>query len=316
MKLLFISPRYSGGIGGHANILATKLREYGYEVDIIKVPHIPIKNLKNPSFAILSSFKVMLTRSSYDIIHAFNLPSAFAMKFAKGKKKILSLYGVYQDQMSILHSKSVSSIVKNVEPKIIKWADAITTDSKATQKRYKELLGVHVDYLPTAIDTKKFQNIPKVEKKEGQIAYIGRDSFEKGTDILRKAESKIEGKIVYCTNVPWEDAMTVLKSSQLMVVPSRMESSPTTIKESFFLKVPVVATNVGGIPELIENGKTGILILPEDPLLLAKTVNELMNDKKRQKTLTDAAYVLIIKNMTWNDVLPMYVNYYENMLNS
>ena len=316
MKLLFISPRYSGGIGGHANILATKLREYGYEVDIIKVPHIPIKNLKNPSFAILSSFKVMLTRSSYDIIHAFNLPSAFAMKFAKGKKKILSLYGVYQDQMSILHSKSVSSIVKNVEPKIIKWADAITTDSKATQKRYKELLGVHVDYLPTAIDTKKFQNIPKVEKKEGQIAYIGRDSFEKGTDILRKAESKIEGKIVYCTNVPWEEAMTVLKSSQLMVVPSRMESSPTTIKESFFLKVPVVATNVGGIPELIENGKTGILIHPEDPLLLAKTVNELMNDKKRQKTLTDAAYDFIIKNMTWNDVLPVYVNYYENMLNS
>jgi len=316
VKLLFISPRYSGGIGGHANILATKLREYGYEVDIMKVPHIPIKNLKNPSFAILSSFKVMLTRSSYDIIHAFNLPSAFAMKFAKGKKKILSLYGVYQDQVSILHSKSVSSVVKNVEPKIIKWADAITTDSKATQKRYKELLGVHVDYLPTAIDTKKFQNIPKVEKKEGQIAYIGRDSFEKGTDILRKAESKIEGKIVYCTNVPWEDAMTVLKSSQLMVVPSRMESSPTTIKESFFLKVPVVATNVGGIPELIENGKTGILILPEDPLLLAKTVNELLNDKKRQKTLTDAAYDLIIKNMTWNDVLPMYVNYYENMLNS
>lgn len=316
MKLLFISPRYSGGIGGHANILATKLREYGYEVDIMKVPHIPIKNLKNPSFAILSSFKVMLTRSSYDIIHAFNLPSAFAMKFAKGKKKILSLYGVYQDQMSILHSKSVSSMVKNVEPKIIKWADAITTDSKATQKRYKELLGVHVDYLPTAIDTKKFQNIPKVEKKEGQIAYIGRDSFEKGTDILRKAESKIEGKIVYCTNLPWEDAMTVLKSSQLMVVPSRMESSPTTIKESFFLKVPVVATKVGGIPELIENGKTGILIHPEDPLLLAKTVNELLNDKKRQKTLTDAAYDLIIKNMTWNDVLPMYVNYYENMLNS
>jgi len=177
VKLLFISPRYSGGIGGHANILATKLREYGYEVDIMKVPHIPIKNLKNPSFAILSSFKVMLTRSSYDIIHAFNLPSVFAMKFAKGKKKILSLYGVYQDQMSILHSKSVSSMVKNVEPKIIKWADAITTDSKATQKRYKELLGVHVDYLPTAIDTKKFQNIPKVEKKEGQIAYIGRDSL-------------------------------------------------------------------------------------------------------------------------------------------
>ena len=49
MKILFISPRYEGGIGGHAFRVAEKLREQGYDVKLMHVPHVPIKNLKNPS---------------------------------------------------------------------------------------------------------------------------------------------------------------------------------------------------------------------------------------------------------------------------
>ena len=49
MKILFISPTYSGvgGIGPHAFRLSQKLREEGYDIELMKVPHIPIKNLKN-----------------------------------------------------------------------------------------------------------------------------------------------------------------------------------------------------------------------------------------------------------------------------
>ena len=46
MKLLLISPRFSGGIGGHAAMLADQLIKYGIEVEKLEVPHIPIKNLK------------------------------------------------------------------------------------------------------------------------------------------------------------------------------------------------------------------------------------------------------------------------------
>ena len=42
MKFLFISPRFSGGIGGHASMLADKLTEYGYEVKKMDVPHVQI----------------------------------------------------------------------------------------------------------------------------------------------------------------------------------------------------------------------------------------------------------------------------------
>ena len=78
MKLLFISPRFSGGIGGHAAMLAQKLTQNGHQVKKLETTHLPIKNLKNPSFALLSSFRSLVDRDRYDIIHGFNIPSAFA----------------------------------------------------------------------------------------------------------------------------------------------------------------------------------------------------------------------------------------------
>ena len=110
MKLLFISPRFSGGIGGHAEMLAQKLTQNGHQVKKLDTTHLPIKNLKNPSVALLSSFRSMIDRDSYDIVHGFNIPSAYAMKYAKGKKKVLSVHGVFSEQVDSLHSKSVSSL--------------------------------------------------------------------------------------------------------------------------------------------------------------------------------------------------------------
>ena len=54
MKFLFISPRFSGGIGGHASMLAEQLTKNGHYVKKMETTHIPIKNMKNPSFALLS----------------------------------------------------------------------------------------------------------------------------------------------------------------------------------------------------------------------------------------------------------------------
>ena len=76
MKLLFISPRFSGGIGGHANMLYGQLIKNGFDIKKMEVPHIPIKNLKNPSFAIFSSLKGILSKESFDIVHGFNVPSS------------------------------------------------------------------------------------------------------------------------------------------------------------------------------------------------------------------------------------------------
>ena len=112
----------------------------------------------------------------------------------------------------------------------------------------------------------------------------------------------------------WEDAMYIIKSSSVIVVPSRMESLPTTVKEAFFLNVPVVGTNVGGIPELIKNNETGIIVPPEDPLKLAQAINELLSDKEKSEKLAVNGNTFVKNNMTWNIVLPKYIQFYEDLL--
>lgn len=296
-------------------MLAKQLQKHGFQIDFVDPPKIPIKNLKNPSFVITSSVSSFF-KGSYDIVHAFNVPSAFAMRMTRAKKRVLSIHGVFSDQVNALHSSALGGIAGVTEESVLKWADVLTTDSKASQKTYKEKLGLDFAYMPSPIDTSKFQELGDVNKKENQIAYIGRDSYEKGIDILRQIEPKIKGKVVYSTNLPWKEAMKLLKSSNIVVIPSRMESLPTVVKEAFYLKVPVIATTVGGIPELVINGTTGILVPPENPEKLLEEINKLLQNKEYAKKLTDAAYDFVVDNMTWDTILPKYVKFYESLLES
>ncbi len=311
MKILYISPRYEGGIGGHAFRVAEKLREQGYDVKLMHIPHIPIKNLKNPSFALFGVIKALLDRQKYDVVHAWNVPSAFIMKFIRAKKKILSVHGIYSDQVEMLHSKITSTAITIGESNVLKWADKLTTDSKLVQQAYKEKYGLNFVYLAAPLDTTKFKQIKETSRKENQVVYIGRDSFEKGTDILRNIESKINGKVVYCTNVSWSEAMQTLKESSLMVVPSRMESLPQVIKEAFYLKTPVIATSVGGIPEIITHNENGILVPPNETENLVTAINNILTNRELQDKLVKNAHDYIIKNFTWEVLLPKYIKLYE-----
>ena len=315
MKILFIAPRFEGGIGGHAARVAQKLREHGFDIKLMKTSSIPIKKIKNPSFALFSTLKSLASKETYDIVHAFNVPSAFAMRYTKAKKKVLSVHGMYSEQVDALHSDTTANAAKLAESKVFKWADKLTTDSKIVQKQYKEKLGVDFECILAPLDIEKFKDIPNVSKKEDQVIYIGRDSHEKGIDILKKIENQINGKVVYCTDMEWKDAMLRLKESSILVIPSRMESIPQVIKEAFYLKIPIIATNVGGIPELITHENNGILIPPENPEKLMEAINRLFLEKEFAKKIAENGYEYVMKNLTWEVLLPKYVKFYEDLLN-
>ena len=316
MKILFIAPTYRGGIGGHAFRVAEKLREIGFDVKLMDVPKIPIKNLKNPSFILFSTIKAIISKEKFDVVHAFNVPSAFAMRYVRAKKKVLSVHGVYSEQISSIHSDATSSLVNLLESRILKWADKLTTNSKHVQKIYKEKYDLDFEYLLGPIDIEKFKGVEAeiLESNENQIIYIGRDSPEKGIDILKSIEKQIKGKVVYCTNIEWKKAMSILKSSNVLVLPSRMESIPNVIKEAFFLKVPVVATNVGGIPEIVTHEKTGLLVPPNEPKSLANAINHLLENPEYAKKLAEEAHKFLLNNLTWDVLLPKYIKFYEDLV--
>ena len=314
MKVLFISPTFSGagGIGAHAFRLSQKLSQEGYDIELMDVPHIPIKNLKNPSFSVFGTLKALSNSKTYDVVHAWNVPSAFIMKHIKAKKKILSVHGIYSQQVKMLHSKLTGSIIGSKESEVLDWADVLTTDSKSVQLEYKKKLGKDFEYIPAPLDPKRFTDIPDVKKIQKQVVYLGRDSFEKGIDILKKIEPNIDGSVKYCTSLEWHKAMEVLKSSQVLVLPSRIESVPQSILEAFYLKIPVIATNVGGVHELVSNNKTGLLVTPNNSKELLENINYLLNDIDLCNRLANNAHEFVMKNFSWEVLLPKYIKLYEN----
>ena len=108
--------------------------------------------------------------------------------------------------------------------------------------------------------------------------------------------------------------MHVLKSSDAVVVPSRIDNIPNVIKEAFFLKIPVVATDIEGISEIITNGVTGILVPKEEPDKLANAVNQLLDNKEKIKEITENGYDFVMKNFTWDALLPKYIEFYEKLM--
>ena len=105
--------------------------------------------------------------------------------------------------------------------------------------------------------------------------------------------------------------MKILKSSKLLIVPSRMVSLPQVIKEAFFLKIPVIATNVGGIPEIIQNEKTGILIPSENEPEMINAINNLIQNDNLIEMITRNAFDFINKFYSWDQLLSKYIQLYE-----
>ena len=314
LNILYLSPTFVGGIGGHAFRVSEKLNQNGFDIELMKIPHIPIKNLKNISFMIFGKIKTMFNKKPYDLVHAWNVPSGIIMKNISAKKKILSIHGIYSEQVDEIHSKSISKLGKIAEKNAIVNADVLTTDSKFVQKKYLDKFGLNIEYLPAPLDVKKFVSIPK-SKSKNQIIFIGRDSHEKGIDILKSIELSVNCKVIYCTNLDWVETMKILQQSKLLVVPSRQESLPQVIKEAFYLKIPVIATDVGGVSELVQHNQTGILVPSENPEKLKIAINDLLENSELQEIFKKNAYDFILEYFTWEKLLPRYTKFYKNLLN-
>src|SRR5205823_3937151 len=84
------------------------------------------------------------------------------------------------------------------------------------------------------------------------------------------------------------DAVRVLAACDLFVLASRFEGLPVALMEAFALGLPVVATAVGGVPDVVEHGVHGLLVPPGRPDLLAAAIEELVGDEPRRAAMARA----------------------------
>jgi glycosyltransferase involved in cell wall biosynthesis len=89
----------------------------------------------------------------------------------------------------------------------------------------------------------------------------------------------------YCSNT-----RALFSMADLFVLPSLSEGSPNVLLESMAARVAIVATNVGGVPELVTNDESAILVPPANSELLAQSMIELLTNRSRAIQLADAAF--------------------------
>ena len=89
------------------------------------------------------------------------------------------------------------------------------------------------------------------------------------------------------------DAHKYLKAFDLFVLPSIKEGMPWTVLEAMAAGLPIVAAKVGGVPEMIENGKSGILVEPQNPQELAAAIKKIIADDNLRKFLGDNALIAV-----------------------
>lgn len=103
-------------------------------------------------------------------------------------------------------------------------------------------------------------------------------------------------------------------SSQVFVCPSSIENSPNSLGEAQLLGVPCVASYVGGVPNMIEDGKTGLLYRYEEYEMLADQICRIFSDSKLMNSLSANSKVAAIQRHNWQINAQQTIKIYCNII--
>lgn len=105
-----------------------------------------------------------------------------------------------------------------------------------------------------------------------------------------------------------------LSSSDIFVLPSRSEGFSNAIVEAMAASLPVVATNVGGNAEAVEDGVSGFIVPVDDPAALSAAITRLIADPSQAKAMGEAGRNLVIEKFTTEAMMGKIASCYRNLL--
>ena len=110
------------------------------------------------------------------------------------------------------------------------------------------------------------------------------------------------------------DIPLLLKAMDIFVSPAIKEAFGINLIEAMYMGVPCIATRVGGIPEVVKNDETGILVPPADPEALAKAIKELLSKPRLSKKYGEAGRKRVLENFTVDKYIEKLENLYDELL--
>lgn len=240
-----------------------------------------------------------------------------------------------------------------VERLLARFTDKIITVSDALKQELMEMEGLPAKQITTiynGIETDRFNtgmvdikavrrrlNIPELGQVVGTVARLapqkGVSYFLKAASLLKDyqvnflvvgdgplanelkqeaCELGLQGRVIFAGQR--DNIAEIMAVLDIFVLPSVTEGLPLTILEAMAAGKPVVATRVGGVPEAVVEGKTGLLVAPKDPEALAVALAELIGQRDRLQRLGSNGQKYVMEKFTVQNMVEKTMTLYYELL--
>jgi glycosyltransferase involved in cell wall biosynthesis len=198
-----------------------------------------------------------------------------------------------------------------------------------------------VDIIPNGVNLERFRPAERAWSP-ARMLFVGRIVYQKGLDVLFQAlgglldldwqltlvgdgnqrprleeQARSLGMFERIHFTGWLNGDAVVQQYQqanLYLAPSRHEGMPNVVLEAMSAGLPVVATAIAGNEELILPGINGLLVAPENPQALQKSLRELLSDPEQLKKMGAASRQRVAASYTWEATADQYLALLENIL--
>lgn len=293
----------------------------------------------------LPSVKQIIKDFEPDVIHAH---------YATSYGLLGALSGFHPFVLSVWGSDVFSFPLKSPFHKILlkynlKKADKILSTSHVMAKETKRYTSKEIEVTPFGIDMRQFRpmeveslfdkedivigTIKTLEEKYGveylikafkivddrhpklplKLLIVGGGSLEDSLKSLTK-ELKLEGKTIFTGKVPFEDVPKYHNMLSVSVSVSHSESFGVAIIEASSCAKPVVVSNVGGLPEVVEDGVSGFVVPPRDPEKTAEAIEKLILDEDLRQGIGQNGRKRVERLYNWDDNVKQMMRIYGEMI--
>jgi glycosyltransferase involved in cell wall biosynthesis len=285
-----------------------------------------------------------------DIVHAHGefFLTTIQAAFVRSIKKyplIIQIHGSldYLGKYSILVAIKKNVFDPTMEAWTLKRADAVASISKKNMQLCKILFGLPDEklfWLPNAVDINAFKPKPAQKPSNFTVAFIGRlvpwkglEVFIRSAKLVMKKYEDVEFLVVgggpllknHGDSEKSEQIHFVgpqspgkipqlLDSINILVLPSYTENVPTVVLEAMAKQIPVIATHVGGIPEVVSHGETGFLFPPGDFRSCANYILHLIENPEEIEMMGKKGRELSENYHNIENVARMAEEFYERLL--
>ena len=159
------------------------------------------------------------------------------------------------------------------------------------------------------VEGKGIENILKAVKiiNNYKLLIFGSGPLERKLKAIAQ-ELNIEDKIEWRGFVPYNKVPEALSQIDVFAYPSLHEGFGRAIMEALAMEKTIVATNVGGIPDLIKDGENGFLVESNNPKMLAERIKILMENKELREKFGKAGRKWVSENFEWKEGIKKFAN--------